>query len=183
MTDGIPNLPPNWVNEADQLRAERDKARAAVVDLVLEVERLRPIAAEQNNSYKLAATYFNELENASAQNKSLAKERDEAIKERDEARREVCYFHHITGFLAGDYAYSRKWDCFPSKEYYGMPDPVKEFRQIIEQDYDTLRKQRDEARREVCMLSVGKGGRSSSASPDAIEEADKRGWECFKDNV
>ena len=34
--------------------------------------------------------------------------------ERDEARREVCGFHHLTGlgFLAGDYANSRGWDCF-----------------------------------------------------------------------
>lgn len=34
--------------------------------------------------------------------------------ERDEARREVCGIHHVTGFLAGDYAMSRGWDCFPS---------------------------------------------------------------------
>lgn len=37
-------------------------------------------------------------------------------------------------------------------------------------------------RQEVCMLSVGKGGRSSSVSPDAIEEADRRGWDCFGKN-
>ena len=32
--------------------------------------------------------------------------------ERDEARREVCNSMHKTGFLNGDYAYSRGWDCF-----------------------------------------------------------------------
>ena len=33
-------------------------------------------------------------------------------RERDEARLEVCGLHHLTGFLAGDYANSRGWDCF-----------------------------------------------------------------------
>jgi uncharacterized protein Yka (UPF0111/DUF47 family) len=32
--------------------------------------------------------------------------------ERDEARREVCNMMHKTGFLNGDYADSRGWDCF-----------------------------------------------------------------------
>jgi len=32
--------------------------------------------------------------------------------ERDEARREVCNMMHKTGFLNGDYANSRGWDCF-----------------------------------------------------------------------
>ena len=35
-----------------------------------------------------------------------------ALKERDEARREVCNIMHKTGFLNGDYADSRGWDCF-----------------------------------------------------------------------
>ena len=34
--------------------------------------------------------------------------------ERDEARREVCNLMHKTGFLNGDYADSRGWDCFGS---------------------------------------------------------------------
>jgi hypothetical protein len=34
------------------------------------------------------------------------------IAERDEARREVCNMMHKTGFLNGDYADSRGWDCF-----------------------------------------------------------------------
>lgn len=42
-----------------------------------------------------------------------------------------------------------------------------------------LREMRDMARREICMISCGKGGRSSSVSPDAIEEAKRRGWDCF----
>jgi hypothetical protein len=32
-----------------------------------------------------------------------------AIQDRDKARWEVCGFHHLTGFLAGDYALSRGW--------------------------------------------------------------------------
>jgi chromosome segregation ATPase len=36
--------------------------------------------------------------------------------ERDEARREVCNMMHKTGFLNGDYADSRGWDCFPQED-------------------------------------------------------------------
>lgn len=42
-----------------------------------------------------------------------------------------------------------------------------------------LKHQLDAARREISMLSSGKGGRSSSVSPDAIEYARSRGWYCF----
>jgi hypothetical protein len=41
-----------------------------------------------------------------------ADEIERLIAERDEARREVCNMMHSTGFLAGDYANSREWDCF-----------------------------------------------------------------------
>ena len=34
------------------------------------------------------------------------------IAERDEARRDVCDMMHMTGFLAGDFAHSKGWDCF-----------------------------------------------------------------------
>ena len=44
-----------------------------------------------------------------------------------------------------------------------------------------VRKERDEARREICMIMGGKGGRSSHISPDAIDYAKSRGWECFRD--
>jgi hypothetical protein len=32
--------------------------------------------------------------------------------------------------------------------------------------------------RELCMVMGGRGGRSSSESPDAVEYAKSRGWEC-----
>ena len=44
-----------------------------------------------------------------------------------------------------------------------------------------VRKERDEARREICMIMGGKGGRSSHISPDAIDYAKSRGWDCFRD--
>ena len=44
-----------------------------------------------------------------------------------------------------------------------------------------VRKERDEARREICMIKGGKGGRSSHISPDAIDYAKSRGWDCFRD--
>ena len=47
---------------------------------------------------------------------------------------------------------------------------------------EKLRKERDEARREICMIMGGKGGRSSHISPDAIDYAKSRGWDCFKED-
>ncbi|CAB4140250.1 hypothetical protein UFOVP403_9 [uncultured Caudovirales phage] len=50
---------------------------------------------------------------------ALTEERDEVVRmankltdERDEARREVCVLMQRTGFLRGDYAAERGWDCF-----------------------------------------------------------------------
>ena len=59
-------------------------------------------------------------------------------------------------------------DTFPPSEVL--------FKEVLE-----LRKQRDEARRELCMVMGGKGGRSSHISPDAIDYAKSRGWDCFRD--
>ena len=54
-----------------------------------------------------------------------------AIQERDEARWEVCGFHHLTGFLAGDYANSRGWNYFNDennrKNRQGFPKSVHDF--------------------------------------------------------
>lgn len=76
-------------------------------------------------------------------------------KERDDVRREVCGFHHLTGFLAGDYANSRGWDCFPNRDYEFEPS-VKDFKLFLEsQDkifldrIDRLTAECDEARRLV----------------------------------
>lgn len=46
-----------------------------------------------------------------------------------------------------------------------------------------LRSDLEEARREICMIVGGKGGRSSHISPDAINYAKSRGWDCFKENT
>ena len=40
------------------------------------------------------------------------REIDRITAERDEARREVCVLMQRTGFLRGDYAAERNWDCF-----------------------------------------------------------------------
>ncbi len=40
------------------------------------------------------------------------REIDRITAERDEARREVCVLMQRTGFLRGDYAAERGWDCF-----------------------------------------------------------------------
>lgn len=42
--------------------------------------------------------------------------------------------------------------------------------------------ERDAARRELCMVISGKGGKSAFASNDAVMEARLRGWDCFREN-
>jgi cell division septum initiation protein DivIVA len=90
--------------------------------------------------------------------------------ERDEARRDVCDMMHITGFLAGDYAASRGWDCFPDRKR-NVSDEVKNFRTIIERDYNAVVAQRDEARREAMLLLSER-----SSEKEMREEYRKRGW-------
>ena len=98
---------------------------------------------------------------------------DRLIGQRDEARRDVCDMMHITGFLAGDYAASRGWDCFPDMKR-NVSEEVKNFRLIMERDYAAVVAQRDEARREIL----------ESLHPDLRESyAAARGWDCFKENT
>lgn len=54
-------------------------------------------------------------------------------------------------------------------------DMLRQAASLIEK----LEQERDEARQELCMILAGKGGRSSSISPDAIEVSKSRGWNCF----
>jgi hypothetical protein len=80
--------------------------------------------------------------------------------ERDEARREVCGFHHLTGFLAGDYANSRGWDCFKDHPRgLGFPPSVNDFKIFLEgqdkillEKIDRLTAERDKARKNVLEL-------------------------------
>jgi len=70
--------------------------------------------------------------------------------ERDEARREVCGFHHLTGFLGGDYAISRGWDCYKNYSGEGFPQSVKDFKEFLkassEEDLKTIERLREENR-------------------------------------
>ncbi len=53
--------------------------------------------------------------------------------ERDEARREVCGFHHLTGFLAGDYANSRGWNYLNNDRHWPeFPQSVTDFKLFLE---------------------------------------------------
>jgi hypothetical protein len=47
---------------------------------------------------------------------ACAIDRKETQRERDEARREVCVLMQRTGFLRGDYADERGWDCFKKED-------------------------------------------------------------------
>lgn len=91
------------------------------------------------------------LENARYQNNLLAQKCRELEKERDEARREVCGFHHLTGFLSGDYAISRGWDCYKNYSGEGFPQSVKDFKEFLkassEEDLKTIERLREENRK------------------------------------
>lgn len=53
--------------------------------------------------------------------------------ERDDARREICWFHHLTGFLAGDYANSRGWNYLNDDRYWPeCPQSVTNFKLFLE---------------------------------------------------
>ena len=72
------------------------------------------------------------LENARYQNNLLAQKCRELEKERDEARWEVCGFHHLTGFLAGDYAISRGWNYFnDERKWAKFPQSVTDFDKFL----------------------------------------------------
>ncbi len=60
-----------------------------------------------------ATQLIEELRSALEEN---MKELERLRAERDEARREVCNMMHKTGFLNGDYADSRGWDCYKRED-------------------------------------------------------------------
>ena len=82
---------------------------------------------------------------------SLVAKCAELTRERDEARWEVCGFHHLTGFLAGDYAISRGWNYFnDEKKWAKFPPSVTDFDKFLkahsEQDLKTIERLREENR-------------------------------------
>ena len=98
--------------------------------------------------------------------------------ERDEARRDVCNMMHMTGFLAGDYADSKGWDCFKDG-HTGFSTDIENFREIFYGCKDKLRAERDEARRIVCGLIY-----DQATSPDTTKQsiAEAEGWDCYKED-
>jgi hypothetical protein len=97
--------------------------------------------------------------------------------ERDEARRDVCSMMHMTGFLGGDYAHSKGWDCFKDG-HTGFSPEIQNFREIFYGYKDELRAERDEARREVCELkSLNFEGK---ITPKGY--AEMRKWDCFNED-
>jgi hypothetical protein len=103
----------------------------------------------------------------------------ELIKERDEARRDICCMMHMTGFLAGDYAHSKGWDCFKDG-YNGFSTEIQNFRDIFYRHKDELRAERDEARRIACGLMYDQAT-SPNTTKQSIAEAE--GWDCFAENT
>jgi hypothetical protein len=95
--------------------------------------------------------------------------------ERDEARRDVCDMMHITGFLAGDYAASRGWDCFPDMKR-NVSKEVENFKFIMERDYAAVVAQRDAARREIMNSIIDQ----ACSNEEIEEEYRKRGWSYLK---
>jgi len=101
---------------------------------------------------------------------------DRMIAERDEARRDVCDMMHWTGFLAGDYARSRGWDCFKDDKH-EVSAEILNFRDIWSAYAHRLRDERDEARREV-LLWV----KERCSWRELAQEIKKRKWEYLKED-
>lgn len=59
-----------------------------------------------------------------------------------------------------------------------VPTPKVE---ALVKELEQTRRERDLARMEVCMILAGKVGKSSSICPDALEHAERRGWDCFSE--
>ena len=98
------------------------------------VDRLRRYFVTQRNQWNAA----DEIERLRA--------------ERDEARWEVCGFHHLTGFLAGDYAISRGWNYFnDERKWSEFPPSVKEFDEFLKAqsqlNIETIDRLREENRK------------------------------------
>lgn len=103
---------------------------------------------------------------------ALEIENKQLSKERDEARRDICDMHQITGFLSGDYAHSRGWDCFKDG-YPQFSDETVKYRDYWNTYIKKLTSERDEARRMFCKCH---------AQAEAIGYAEGRGWDCFKED-
>jgi hypothetical protein len=82
----------------------------------------------------------------------------------------------MTGFLAGDYAHSKGWDCFKDG-YPGFSSDVNNFRVIWNSHTDKVTAERDEARRNLCDLYVK--GQPSASSMTSHDYANELGWDCF----
>jgi hypothetical protein len=112
---------------------------------IAEIKHLRMRVADLKNGFEGSCTA---CEPVAEMNRKL-------MEERDEARWEVCGFHHLTGFLAGDYAISRGWNYFnDERKWPKFPQSVTDFKLFLEgqdkiflESNDRLRKERDEARR------------------------------------
>jgi hypothetical protein len=109
-------------------------------------------------------------------NREAADEIEHLRAERDETRRDICSMMHMTGFLAGDYADSKGWDCFKDG-HTGFSTEIQNFRDIFYGYKDELRAERDEARREVCQLKSINF--EDKITPKAYAELRK--WDCYKD--
>jgi hypothetical protein len=82
---------------------------------------------------------------------------------------------HMTGFLGGDYAHSKGWDCFKDG-HTGFSPEIKNFRDIFYRYKDELRAERDEARRMYCQ-------QIANESIDTEQQiAAEKGWDCYKED-
>ena len=93
---------------------------------------------------------------------SLVAKCEELTRERDETRWEVCGFHHLTGFLAGDYAISRGWNYLnDERKWSEFPPSVKEFDEFLKaqsqlniETIDRLREENRKLREEKTIMGI-----------------------------
>jgi len=158
---------------SDLLWAEEDKVRPED-DIVHFANGKIYFPNELNEVVRTRDEARRELRKAETECSMLRVECGVIAAERDEARRDVCSMMHMTGFLGGDYAHSKGWDCFKDG-HTGFSPEIQNFRDIFYGYKDELRAERDEARREVCELkSLNFEGK---ITPKGY--AEMRKWDCF----
>ena len=77
-------------------------------------------------------------------------DRKETQRERDEARREICQIMHYTGYLGGDYANHRKWDCYKDGKHNPLSAEIQQnFKEWLDGQLKYYKDKVDELRNEL----------------------------------
>jgi hypothetical protein len=123
MDSVLPSLKSSgWAEEGEMLRRERDEAHGAIVSLVLELERLRPLVSgtsvrlqqERDEARREVAALQRKAEIAHDSHRRIM---DELIEQRNYARRIACVLEGAgSGKEPHEIAAKYGWNCYITPE-------------------------------------------------------------------